>query len=127
MKKSFWHGLLFGGLLVACALFAHGQEFPPQTITGTGCTKPYSLSQRGTATYQIIGSWSGTIQPQISVAGQTPVNTQATPANSTTPQATITANGAYFTSVSGYSEFVLCGNSVTGTATIYVNLSTAPH
>ncbi len=116
----------FGALLLFCALFADGQSFGPYSITGTGCTRPIDLSEKATVTYQVIGSWSGTIQPEVSVGAQPPVNTTATPAATTSPAATITANGAYFSNVSGYSFFLLCGASVTNTATIYINVSSAP-
>jgi hypothetical protein len=126
MKNSARHALVFGLILLACAMFAHGQSFGPYSLTGTQCAA-VRVTQRGTATYQVTGSWSGTIQPQVSVAEQPAVNAQATPANSTTAQATITANGAYFTGVSGYSTFLLCGNTITGTASVYLNISTAGH
>lgn len=115
----------FALFLFACA-FAHGQAFGPYTLTGSQCAA-VAVSKRATAAYQISGAWTGTIQPQVSIQGQPAVNTQATPANSTTRQSTITANGAFFTAVPGYTVFLLCGNTITGTATIYINLSTAGH
>lgn len=121
--------LFFSALLLLCSVIcsdAEGQSFGPYNLSGTQCLA-VSANSRATATYQVLGSWTGTIQPQIAISGQAAVNGQATPANSTLPAATITANGAYFTSVSGYSTFLLCGASVTGTATIYLNLSTAAH
>ena len=125
------HALIFGLLLLLCSFVcsadSFGQSFGPYSITATGCTKPIQISGYATATYYVEGSWSGTIQPQVSVAAQAPVNALATPAASTSTQGTVTASGAYFSSVSGYTFFVACGNSVTGTATLYINISTAPH
>src|SRR5258707_6340045 len=118
--------IFFGLLLFVCSLFAHGQSLGPYSLTGSQCAA-VSVTQLGTATYQITGSWSGTIQPRISVAGQPAVNAQATPANSTTTQATITANGAYFSTVSGYSVFLLCGSTITRQAHLFINLSNPRH
>lgn len=122
------HAIIFGLILLGCSFVcsdASGQSFGPYSVTGTGCTPPVSLTQRGTATYYIEGTWSGTMQPKVAITKF--VNARATPANSQTAQATITANGAYFTSLSSYSDFTLCGNTITGTAVIYLNLSTAAH
>lgn len=119
--------LIFGLLLIACALGAHGQSFGPYSLTGSQCAS-VSVDSKATVALQITGAtWSGTIQPKVSIAGQTAVNLNATPVASTTVQASITANGAYVSSVSGYTTFTLCGASITNTATVYINLSTASH
>lgn len=119
--------VFFSALLVVCALFAHGQSFGPYTITSTGCTNALDVSQKATVAFQVTGSWSGTIRPKLSIAGQALVNATVLPAASTMPAATLTANGGYISPVSGASSFSLCGATVTGTAKIYLNLSTAPH
>lgn len=103
---------------------ASAQSFGPFQITGSQCASVVT-TQRATATYQVLGSWTGTIQPKVSVLGQSPVNTQTTPVASSTAQSTVTANGAYFSRLSGYSSFSLCGNTVTNTATVYINVSSA--
>ena len=79
-----------------------------------------------TVFFQVTGTWTGTLQPTISVKGQTPANIQVTPAASNTPQSTVTASGAYFARVAGYNTFQVCGNTVSaGTAVIYLNASPA--
>lgn len=118
--------VIFGLLLIACALAAHAQSFGPYSLTGTQCAA-VDVTQKGTAAFQVLGSWTGTIQPKVAIAGQPAVSMQTTPASSTTAQATVVANGAYYSPVSGYSTFLVCGASITGTATIYVNLSSAAH
>ena len=95
----------------------------PQSITGTACTPGIDVSHQATVGIQVTGSWSGTIQPEVSVGGQAAVDVQVIPSTSTTPQSTITANGVYTANVSGYSTFLLCGGTVTGTATIYFNVT----
>jgi hypothetical protein len=96
------------------------------TVTGTGCAS-ISVTSRATVGWQPTGSWTGTIQPKVSIAGQTAVNTTATPSTSTTAAATVTANGGYTTPVSGYTTLLFCGNTVTGTATIYYVVSERVH
>lgn len=113
-------------LLFLLSGIAAAQSQGSFSLTGSQCLSVSTL-QKATATYQMTGTWSGTIQPKVSLAGQSAVNTRAVPVASTTPASTVTANGAYFTLVSGYSNFLLCGNTITGTAVIYVNLSEAAH
>lgn len=96
------------------------------TLTGTGCAS-ISVTSKATVAWQPTGSWTGTIQPKVAIAGQAAANTTATPSTSTTAAATVTANGGYTTSVSGYDTFIVCGNTVTGTAVIYYNSSERVH
>ena len=103
-----------------------GQNGQPYTITGTGCAS-ISVDEKATVAFYVSGSWSGTIQPSASFAGQSSANYQVTPAASTTSQSTVTTNGAYFTNVAGNTVFYLCGNTVTGTAKIYANTSPYVH
>jgi len=110
-------------LLLTTAAFGQDAKF---VITGTQCAT-VSAQGRATAAYTIIGSWTGTIQPQIAIAGQAAQNTTATPTTSTTAASSITSNATYTTNISGASEFLLCGNSVTGNATIYINTSERVH
>lgn len=119
--------LLAAALLFACSLItAEAQQVGPISLSGTQCAA-VSTTTRATVAFQIIGSWTGTIQPQASVAGQNAVNVPVTPSTSTTQQATVTANGAFWGSVSGYTTFLLCGASITGTATVYINTSERVH
>lgn len=116
MKKLFLLILLF--CVSAC-----GQVVT--SVTGTGCSKPIGVAGQGTVGMSITGSWSGTIQPEVAVVDDPPQNTTVYPYGSTTSQATITANGVYqSSSVAGASVFVLCGNTVTGTATVKMTATT---
>lgn len=108
-------------LFMTCA--ALGQSV---TITGTGCAS-VSVTGKTTIGWQPVGSWTGTIQPKVALAGQAAVNSTATPSTSTTSAATVTTNGGYYTNISGYDTFLVCGNTVTGTATIYYVLSAKVH
>jgi hypothetical protein len=68
---------------------------------------------------QVTGTWSGTLQPEVSIGGNAFVNTQVTPSTSSTAQSTITASGAYIASVAGYDQFQICFTSyASGTAVI---------
>jgi hypothetical protein len=71
----------------------------------------------------VTGTWSGVLQPQLGMANQAPVNTEVTPAGSTTLQGTITANGLYFCTVAAVEQFLLAVTSMaSGTAVVYLNL-----
>lgn len=118
MKKLLFVVLLF-------ASFAAAQTtVGPLNLTSTGRVSIGAQAQ-GVVAINVSGTWSGTIQPQGSIQGQAAFNMQVTPAASTTPQSTITANGAYVVSVSGLSTFFLTGNTVTGTAVVYMSSSPA--
>jgi hypothetical protein len=112
---------LFLLLLFAAPLMA--QSF---TLTGTQCAT-VAIDGKATVALQVLGSWSGTIQPKAAIAGQTTANLQATPVASTTLQSTITTSGAYVANITGYSIFQVCGATITGTAKIYVNSSRFTH
>lgn len=104
---------------------AQSQSQKSGTITSSQCVS-IDVSVSSTVGIQVTGTWSGTLQPELSIQGQTPQNTQVTPSTSTTAQSTITANGLYRTSVAGGSTFLLCGNTVaSGTANVYLNSTTA--
>jgi len=95
-----------------------------QTITGSGCATVDTPSQAAVG-IQITGTWSGTIQPEVAIQGQAAVNIQVTPAGSTTAQSTITANGIYTANVAGFSTLLICGNTVTGNAVVWLNPTVA--
>ncbi len=106
-------------LLSACAFAQVG----PDTITSTQCV-PIDTGAGATVAIFVSGTWTGTLQPQGTIQGQTAFNVQVAPSTSTTPQSTITANGAYVVPVAGYSSFQLCGNTVaSGTAIVYLTVS----
>lgn len=104
---------------------AQSQSQKSGTITSTQCVT-IDVSVASTVGIQVTGTWSGTLQPELSLQGQAGQNTQVTPSTSTTAQSTITANGVYRTTVAGGSTFLLCGNTVgSGTANVYLNSTTA--
>jgi hypothetical protein len=97
----------------------------PSSGGGAACVS-INVDAQATVAVQVTGTWTGTLQPEISVQGQAAANTQVTPSTSTTPASTITANGVYRSSVAGGSTFLVCGNTVaSGTANIYLNATTA--
>jgi hypothetical protein len=118
-KRWLWLCFLFLGT-------AWAQSVGPVSITSNQCAVISLGAQSSTVAINVAGTWTGTLQPQITIQGQTAVNTSVFPAGSTTSQTTITANGAFTVSVAGFSTFQLCGNTVaTGTATVYLNVSQA--
>lgn len=112
--------------LLACLTFTPvvfaQSSAPPQTLNAANqCARIGAVGQ-ATVGIQVVGTWSGTLQPQVSIQGQVPANASVTPANSATAQATITADGVYSTSVAGYTTFLLCVSSYSsGAATVYLN------
>lgn len=111
-------------LIIFCGLLCAQSSSGPFAITSTQCA-PIAPGANATVYLQVTGTWTGTLQPKASIAGQPTFNVQVVPSNSTVPQSTITANGGYSTTVAGYSYFAVCGASVSaGTAT--VNLNAAP-
>lgn len=114
MKR--YSALLF---LLTVTCLARGQTVNG-TITASGCVQ---IDTHGAATvaFQVSGTWSGTIQPQVAIAGQAATNTTVNPTGSTTSQGTVTANGVYIANVAGTHLFQICGNTVTNTATVWLN------
>jgi hypothetical protein len=96
----------------------------PWFITSTQ-TASISVGAASTVGIQVTGTWTGTLQPQVAIAGQAGVNTAVYPTGSTTSQTTITANGFYTMPAAGATTFLLVGNTVSsGTAVIYLSQST---
>src|SRR5580698_7524285 len=119
MKK-----LLLLLVISGLAPFGLAQRFGPFTInstTGTHSCAAVSLAMDSSATVGIsVGptTFSATLTPSVSIGGQGASNVQVTPSNSTTAQATITANGIYQAPAAGYEYFQLCATSyASGTAT----------
>jgi hypothetical protein len=103
------------------------QTVGPIAITSTQCAM-IATDQKGSVYIEVTGTWSGTLQPKAAISGQATFNVQITPSTSSTPQNTITANGGYWANVAGYSEFLLCGNTVaSGAANVFLNLSNKSH
>jgi len=109
-------------LVSACA----SAQVGPFSITSSQCAVISVGNRVSTVAINVSGTWSGTLQPQVAIQGQAAANTQVTPSTSSTAQSTITGNGIFTSSVSGYDTFQLCGNTVSsGTATVYLNVSVA--
>ena len=97
-----------------------------KSITSTQCASIGVDPSVAVIGIQVTGTWTGTLQPQGVIQGQAPFNVLVTPSNSQTTQGTVTGNGAYFALVAGYSDFLLCGNTVaSGTANVFLNISQA--
>lgn len=119
------HFSKWGLAFLLCAGYASAQLVGPVSITSTQCAA-ISTDQAATVAVFALGTWTGTLQPQATIQGQTAFNVQVTPSTSSTAQNTITANGAFVLAVAGYSTFQLCGNTVaSGTANVYLNVSQA--
>jgi hypothetical protein len=97
----------------------------PYALTSPSNAAPRISVHKSGKTVAILveGTFTGTLQPQVALGGQTPVNTEVTPAGSTTLQGTITAAGMYFCTVGGVEEFILAITALSvGTATVYLNV-----
>jgi hypothetical protein len=124
MKQAFAAWLL---CLLSAVAAAQVTGAIPSTGGGAGCVQ-ISVGPKGSSVgITVSGTWSGTLQPEVSIQGQAAANTQVTPSTSSTAASTITANGTYFTvGVAGADTFLLCGNTVaSGTANVFLNISTA--
>jgi hypothetical protein len=115
MKRVFLPALL---LLLAFAGAAAGQT--TQSLSAlNACTLPIDLGGYASLGAQLTGTWSGTLQPEVSINAQTPTNTTVTPTTAPqTPQSTITTNNLYSPTVTT-GQFILCMTSYSsGTVTI---------
>lgn len=118
--------ILCAALCLFSALLA-AQTVGPISITSNQCASIGVSPTTAVVGIQVIGTWTGTLQPKGTIQGQTAFNVQVTPSSTTTPQTTITANGAFYVLVAGYSSFQLCGATVgSGTAKVYLNAGNAP-
>ncbi len=94
---------------------AFGQGQGPQSFTLNAlnaCAKVTIDPKTASGVFiQVSGTWSAVLQPQEGVNGQTPVNVQVTPTNSSTPQSNITANGGYNAIAAGPDLFQVCATS----------------
>ena len=108
-------------LFLATAACAQSSA-PPQTLNAANqCARIGAVGQ-ATVGIQVIGTFSATLQPEVSIQGQAPQNAQVTPSTSSTPQSTITAAGAYTATVAGYNTFLVCVSDYTsGAAVVYLN------
>lgn len=109
-------------------IFAQSRSGPFTINSSSSPCASINVLGQATVGIQVTGTFSATLQPEVSVQGQKPQNTQVTPSTSSTGQATITAAGTYVSGVGGYDTFLVCVSSyASGTATIYLNASPAPN
>ena len=119
-------------ITLALAVGAWGQTQPvTQTVAATAVCVSIRAQNNSTVGIIVSGTWSGTFTPnvQISTVASAPtVAKKVVPVDSTTAQATVTANGGYRADVSGFSLFNFCstGTWTSGTATVTLNVSTPP-
>src|ERR1700730_6558590 len=100
--------------------YCSAQVVGPISITSAQCAQ-IGTGGQATVAIGVFGTWTGTLQPEGAIQGQTPFNVQVTPSNSSTPQSTITGDGAFVVSVAGYDTLLVCGNTVaSGTATVWL-------
>jgi hypothetical protein len=118
-KRFLWYPLTLL-LLSVSSLYAQSNG----SITSSQCVPIDVQGDKSTVGVQVTGTWTGTLQPQVSIQSQASQNAQVTPSTSTVPQSTITANGLYYANVGGAGTFQVCGNTVTsGTAVVWLNAS----
>lgn len=105
---------IVSALVVLATATAWAQQ--PKRFTLTANTQCASVSAQNNSTVGIIvsGTWSGTLTPNLRIAGVSgapTASTTVTPSNSTTSQGTITGNGGFKSSVGGFTQFNLCFTS----------------
>jgi len=123
---------LMAAVVLCCAFtatgFAQGQgPQGPFTLNALNACATIAIDPKLTSGVYInvSGTWSATLQPQVYVSGQAAVNTQVTPAGSTTYQSTITANGGYNAPAAGPDHFQVCVTAYTsGAASVYLSPTT---
>ena len=116
-------------ITMALAVGAWGQTQPvTQLVAATGVCVSIRAQNNSTVGIIVSGTWSGTFTPnmQISTVASAPtVAKKVVPVDSTTAQATVTANGGYRADVSGFALFNFCstGTWTSGTATVTLNVT----
>lgn len=112
----------FTKLLALLALCA-APLFAQTSLTGTNCTNPITTDDKATVLVTITGSWSGAIQLSgIDSVGNV-LSVGVAPTTTGVVQATITANGAFIASASGFTQFKACGATITNTAVVLLTAS----
>jgi len=124
--------VLFTVLFLAASLWGQSKAGPFTISSSTSPCASITVSGLSTVGITVTGTFSMTLQPEVAMTARdgsnagTPQNTQVTPSTSTTAQSTITAAGKYKGAVGGFDTFLVCVTSyVSGSATIYLNASTA--
>ena len=99
--------------LLGPPIFAQSSIGPYTLSANNQCTKPIDTTGLSTLGMQVTGTFTATLQPEASIAGQPPQNTQVTPSTSSTAQSTITSAGLYSASVAGAKSFLICVTAYT--------------
>jgi hypothetical protein len=117
---------LFALALAPPGLFGQSKAGPFTINSSTSPCASISVTANATVGIQVTGTFSATLQPEVSIAGQAAQNAQVTPSTSSTAQSTITAAGIYSSPVAGFDTFLVCVSSyASGTATVYLTSTTA--
>jgi hypothetical protein len=127
--------LLFSLFLIALGppcfsplLQAQSKAGPFTINSSTSPCAKIGVTAQSSVVVKVSGTFSATLQPEVSIQGQPPDNAAVTPSTSTsgTKQSTITAAGSYSGAVGAYDTFLVCVTSyASGTATIYLDASPA--
>src|SRR4051812_22036434 len=112
MRKS----LIAIMVVLALSAGAWGQKVVG-TITGNSCLVMPTASM-ATAGILVSGTWTGALKPQVTIGAAGYADAYAVAGSNGVATSTITANGAFSSGVAGFDNFQLCGQSVTGTATV---------
>lgn len=119
MKKQLFPLFL---LFLSASAFGQSTAGPFVISSGSSACASIDVSGQSAVGISVTGTFSATLQPEVTIQGQAATNIQVTPSTSSTAQATITAAGNYTASVGGYSTFLMCITAYTsGTATIRLN------
>lgn len=116
-------------LLFVWTLPALAQRVGPININSTSppnncATVSVNPSSSSTVYIDVDGTFSATLQAQVQRSGGTAKNVQVTPTSSSTPQATITASGAFWAGAAGVDTFQVCATAYTsGTAVVSLTVS----
>lgn len=119
---------LFFAIALGPPAFSQATAGPFAISSSTSPCARISVTGQGSVVAKVSGTFSITLQPELSMQGQPPDNAVVTPSTSTTgaKQGTITTVGSYSAAVGSYDTFLVCvGSYASGTATIYLNTSPA--
>ncbi len=117
--------VLFLSLALSPPVWAQSKAGPFVLSSASSPCAVIETTAQATIGIKVKGTFTMTLQPEISIQGQTPDNTSVTPYGSQTSQSTITAAGSFTSAVAAGDTFLLCVSAWTsGTATVWLNAST---
>lgn len=107
-------------LLLFAAAVAEAQNQPGTTLGANNQCATINTTGLGAVGITVAGTFSGTLTPQVIIAGQTAANTKITLVTDASKAATVTSTGTYVKSVGGYDQFQMCFTAYSsGSAIIY--------